>query len=59
MLRAPEMDAALRRLVEAAIAEDLGGLPGEPGAIDQTVAAAISPEIKTVQDRVAGEQHAQ
>ena len=45
MLRAPEMDAALRRLVEAAIAEDLGGLPGAPGAIDQTVAAAISPTL--------------
>ncbi len=53
MLSPPPIDDAINTLIRLAIREDLGGLPGEPLAIDRTVQLAIPKSIMATATIVA------
>lgn len=53
MVQPPELDAAIRQLIRLAVSEDLGGLPGDPGAGDRTVAATIPTSLQCRGDILA------
>jgi nicotinate-nucleotide pyrophosphorylase (carboxylating) len=53
MLQPPDIDTTIRQLIRLAVSEDLGGLPGEPGAIDRTVAATIPSSLQCRGDILA------